>query len=123
MEKRAGRTGFAAVTILLVLVTAFFVSETVSSRTKTDVWETQDYMARARELTQEVGRQLAQEGFQNSGVMVTRVTEEDGSCVVTIWVHHRDIQRMGDAQKAALCDRIEGIPSPVEGYCFCARFH
>lgn len=123
MEKRAGRTGFAAVTILLMLVAAFFAGETASGRATGDAREGESYTAGARQLTREVAGLLAGEGLADSGVMVTRAVEEDGGYLCTVSVHHRDILRMSDEQKALLLERIENICSPAEGYRFCARFH
>lgn len=110
MERRAGMAGLVAVTILLVLIAAFFCVETVMSRTNLDAREMEEYyLAKEQELTREIREKLEEKGFENSGVMVTRVVETDGSRRYTVTVHHGRIDDMCDEEREKLLDELKEI--------------
>lgn len=110
MERRAGMAGLVAVTILLVLIAAFFCVETVMSRTDIDARELEEYyLAKEQELTREIRELLEEKGFENSGVMVTRVVEVDGSRRYTVTVHHGSIDDMCDEEREKLLEELEEI--------------
>lgn len=123
MEARTGRIRFVAMTVLLVLAAALLFGETVRSGTDLGVRETEEYyLEKERELTAEIRELLRQKGFANSGVMVTRVVEEDGSRRYTVTVHHGRIDDMNDAEREELLGCIE-VLSFADGNCsFTHRF-
>lgn len=110
MERRAGRAGFVAATILLVLIAAFFCVETVMSRTEINARELEEYyFAKEQELTREIRELLEQKGLENSGVMVTRVVETDCSRRYTVTVHHGRIDSMCDKEREKLLQELREI--------------
>lgn len=110
MVKRAGMAGFVAVTVILVLVTAFFCVKTVASSTDVNSREPEEYyLAKERKLTEDVRALLCREGFENSGVMVTRVVEEDGSRLYTVAVHHRRIDTIDEEDREQLLLQLESL--------------
>lgn len=110
MERRAGMAGFVAVTILLVLIAAFFCVETVMSRTNVDARELEEYyLSKEQELTREIRKVLEEKGFENIGVMVTRVVETDGSRRYTVTVHHGRIDDMCDDEREKLLEELKEI--------------
>lgn len=110
MERRAGMAGFVAVTILLVLIAAFFCVETVMSRTNVDARELEEYyLSKEQELTREIRKVLEEKGFENSGVMVTRVVETDGGRRYTVTVHHGRIDDMCDEEREKLLEELKEI--------------
>ena len=110
MERRAGMAGLVAVTILLVLIVAFFCVETVMSRTDMDARELEEYyLVKEQELTREIRTALEEKGFENSGVMVTRVVETDGSRRYTVTVHHGGIDDMCDEEREKLLEELKEI--------------
>lgn len=106
----AGMVGFVAVTMLVVLIAAFLRVETVMSRTAIDGRELEEYyLAREQELIQEIRGLLEERGFVNSGVMVTRVVESDGSRQYTVTIHHGRIDRMDDEERQSLLCELSEI--------------
>lgn len=110
MRKRAGNLGFVAVTILLVLLTAFCFAGTVASRTTLDSAELEGYYRQQEDqLVSRVRRFLEEQGFACSGVMLTRVVESDGSREYTLTVHHGEIDRMSASERDALAEKLAGL--------------
>lgn len=110
MRKRAGNLGFAAVTILLILLTALCFAGTVASRTTLDSSELEGYYRQQEEQLVSRARDfLEEQGFVYSGVMLTRVVEADGSRAYTLTVHHSEIDRMSAPEREALAERLEGL--------------
>ena len=103
MRGRAEGFGFAAATIILVLVAAFFCAGTVMCKTDFDAAELEQYYReKEAQLVKDTRAYLDEQGFSNSGVALTRVVEADGSRAYTVMVHHEDIDRMTGEEKAAL---------------------
>lgn len=110
MRKRAGSLGFAAVTIILVLLTALCFAGTAASRTTLGSAEREGYYRQQEDrLVSRARRFLEEEGFAYSGVMLTRVVEPDGSREYTLTVHHGEIDRMSAPERDALAERLAGL--------------
>lgn len=110
MDRNAGMAGFVAVTVILVLVTAFFCVETVMSSPGINSRNQEGYyLAKEQELTEDVRALLGREGFENSGVMVTRVVEEDGSRLYTVSVHHRRLDALDEEEREQLLRQLESL--------------
>lgn len=126
METRTGKAGkivFVAVTVLLVLATALLFGTTAKSETDIGIGETEEYyLAKERELTVEIAELLRQKGFENSGVMVTRVVEEDGSRRYTVTVHHGGIDDMSDEEREELLECLADLSFADDACSFTHRF-
>ena len=110
MERKAGMAGFVAVTVLLVLFAALLFGEIALSGTGVDERELEEYyQEREQELSGEIGEFLRKEGLENSGVMVTRVVEENGNRLYTVTVHHGRIDGMDAAERAELLGRLQEL--------------
>lgn len=110
MRKRTGNPGFVAVTIILVLLAAFCFAGTAASRTTLDSAELEGYYRQQEDqLVSRARRLLEEQGFANSGVMLTRVVEPDGSREYTLTVHHGEIDRMSASERDALVERLAGL--------------
>lgn len=110
MKERAGRIGFGAVTIFLILVTAFCCVGTVLSRTNLSARELEScYRAMEKQLVCGTGKILNEKGFQNSGIMLTHVTEEDGSRQYFLSVHHAGIRKLCGEDRQKLLAELEGF--------------
>lgn len=98
---------FGILTVLLVLIILFCMKGTVMSMGNAQRAEEdyryqaleQEYVAAAREY-------LNEQGFDDCGVMMTRVTDEGGSREYTVRIHHRRLQRMSPEEKDILEDRL-----------------
>lgn len=126
METRTGKAGkivFVAVTVLLVLATALLFGTKAKSGTDIGIGETEEYyLAKERELTVAIGELLRQKGFENSGVMVTRVVEEDGSRRYTVTVHHGLIDDMSDEEREKLLECLADFSFADDACSFTYRF-
>ena len=108
MERRTGSLGFWAVTIILVIVTAFCCVETVMSSTDISRQELENYYRECeRQLVEETREYLGQQGYTNSGVMLTRVVDVDGSREYTLHVHHSRITGLSSEEQEQLADRLQ----------------
>lgn len=123
MRKNAGSLGFWAATILLVLVAAFFVTATVRSRTALDRAELEGYYREKEEqFVRNARKYLNAQGYQNSGVMLTRVVGADGSRVYTVTLHHSDFDRLEEEEREALVRELSGLEFADENAVFCHKF-
>ena len=123
MRKKAGSLGFWAATILLVLVAAFFVTATVMSRTSLSRAELEGYYREKEEqLVREARKYLNAQGYQDSGVMLTRVVGADGSRVYTVTLHHSDFDRLEEAEREALVRKLAELEFADENAVFCHKF-
>lgn len=110
MERRTGIVSFVAGTVLLVLIAALFMGCTAMSRTAIGTRELEEYyLAKEQELTKDVRELLSAQGYENSGVMVTRVVEDDGHRLYTIAVHHKRIELLDDKEREMLLSQVENL--------------
>lgn len=121
MRKKAGSFGFVAATFILVLVAAFFFAGTVMSRTDFDAAELEGYYREKETLLLADTREyLNGHGFSNSGVMLTRVVDENGQRQYTITVHHGEIDRMTTDEREELAKELSELTFEDET---CAFYH
>ena len=108
MRRRAGRLRFRAVTIILIIVAAFCCTGTVMSRTGFSEQELENYY-REREgrLVEDVREYLGQKGYVNSGVMLTRVVDADGSREYTLSIHHGRITGLSEQERERLTGSLQ----------------
>lgn len=107
---RTGNIGFMTATVILVFATAYFCVGTVLSRTDLSTQELESYYYEMeQELVRDARRFLDQEGYANSGVMLTRVVDADGSRMYTLTVHHGIIDKMGEEDRQLLLAELEKI--------------
>lgn len=105
--RKTGSLKFAAATIILVLIAALSFAGTVMSRTNFSDSELEGYYRELEEqLVRDTRAYLNENGFSNSGVTLTRVVEADGSREYTVTVHHWQIDRMDEEEKAALSQAL-----------------
>lgn len=110
MERKAGMADFVAVTVFLVLIAVLLLGEKAWSGTDMDAWGLEEYyQKKEQDLTGEIGEFLKKEGLENSGIMVTRVVEENGSRLYTVTVHHGRIDAMDAAERAELLSRLQEL--------------
>lgn len=121
--ERAGMTGFWAVTVLFMLVAVLLCTETAVSGTDVGAKELEEYYREKEyELVADIRGMLQREGLENSGVMVTRVVEADGSRNYTVTVHHGDIDNMSEVERQQLLLRLEDLNFEGEGCTFSHQF-
>lgn len=110
MERRTGSLRFWAVTIILIIVTAFCCAGTVMSRTDFSERELENYYReRERQLVEDAKEYLRQRGYENSGVMLTRVVDGEGSREYTLSIHHGRITALSEEEQKQLADGLHDI--------------
>ncbi len=124
MKKRVrGTISFMAVTICLVLVTAFCVVQTVKSRRALDMQELECYyQAKEKEMVRETRDFLQEEGYKNSGVTLTRVVDNEGKRQYTMTIHHGKIDKMDERARESLKGELSALAFEEEGCSFSHTF-
>lgn len=114
------KKGFWIITVLLVLVIIFCVKGTVMSKGNNErakqnhYYATleQDYLERTRQI-------LHEEGYENCGINLTRVTYEDGRREYTVLLHHRRLERLSVEEKIDLENMLSQIEFQNKECSFC----
>ncbi len=98
---------FGIATILLILIIIFCVKGTVMSKGNPQrAQENIYYLGLEQEYVANMKAYLQERGFADCGVMMTRVTYEDGSREYKIQIHHRRIEGMSAADKLFLQEAL-----------------
>lgn len=123
MKEKTGSFGFAAATIMLVLVAALSFAGTAMCRTKGDgAGAERNYREKEAQLVKSTRAYLDYSGFDNSGVMLTRVVDGSGSRRYTVTIHHREIDRLEEAERENLARELSAFAFEDEGITFCYKF-
>lgn len=94
---------FGILTVLLVLIILFCMKGTAMSMGKTRLaGEDDHYQALEREYVTAAREYLKGQGFDDCGIMLTRMTGEGGRREYTVRIHHRRLQRMSPEEKSIL---------------------
>lgn len=102
MKKR-----FVLITVLLILVTVFCTTGTVMGMEKDATRVDEKYYKQMeKEYVKQVRNYLQEEGYENSGVTLTKVLFEDGSREYTLNVHHKRIDKLPESERNALRDTL-----------------
>ncbi len=101
------KKGFIGITFFLVLVIAFSVAGTVYSRDdKGHKIESEYYYELEQTYVEEMKAVLVEEGFLNSGVMLLRTVNEDGSRQYRINIHNSRFERLSEEEREALINEL-----------------
>lgn len=110
---------FLAFSALLVLLIAFFVTGTVSGQSADKLAvDEKYYVAMEKEYVCEIREYLNEQGFENSGVTLTRVVEADGSREYEIALHHKYLEKLEDSERSRLFEEIEAMAFDATGCIF-----
>ncbi|MBO5210282.1 MAG: hypothetical protein J6B68_13230 [Lachnospiraceae bacterium] len=121
MGKRNGL--FGVVTVLLVMVILFCTSQTVLSQEKADVRSQKKYYAAMeQEYLSGVKQMLTDMGYQNSGVTIRWVTDEEGSRIYTVMIHHQKIDNLSMQEQKLLQEKLSGTEFEDDNCIFVYEF-
>lgn len=73
-------------------------------------------------LVTDTRRYLAKAGYENSGVNLTRVVDEEGVRSHTLTIHHRRIDNMEEEQREELRRELDSLTFASEKCIFCHEF-
>lgn len=114
---------FVMVTVLIILSLWFFISEKVMSQNSGTVTVDEEaFLELEGNYLSQVKAYLEDEGFQNSGVALTRVVEEDGSRSYEITLHHKKLNKLSSEEQEELKENIEELAFGVSGCEFQIKF-
>ena len=110
---------FITVTIAFVLIATFCISATVVSQSHISEQVQDEYRkAREKEYVTALRSYLAQQGYHNSGVTLTSVTDTDGARTYTATIHHAEIDRLTEKERQDLRIRLEAFKSTIQNYIY-----
>lgn len=108
---------FVITTIILVLVTVFCTAGTVIGQDKDSVRVDEKYYREMeREYVKQVRYYLNDNGYENSGVALTKVLEADGSREYTLNVHHKRIDRLSKAEQKELEEALQTLAGTLNEF-------
>ena len=111
--------GFVVVTIILVVTIFMLATKTVQSSNYDDIREIEAYyQVLEKEYLTEVRGYLNDEGLVNSGVMITRVVEEDGGREYMVTIHHNRLDKFSEEEKSDLVEKLSGLAFEGENCSF-----
>lgn len=110
---------FRILTCLLLFVIVFCLKGIMMhERNEQRLEEKYHYLALEREYVKNTRKYLKEQGLDNCGVMMTRVTKEDGSREYTVRIHHRKLGQMDGREKSALEDVLSQAEFGIEACVF-----
>ncbi|MCM1127601.1 MAG: hypothetical protein NC429_14170 [Lachnospiraceae bacterium] len=112
-----------AITILLVVIGALFLSMAAHSQSEKLVKEQKEYYKTLEQEYVEALRNLLEEqGYSNSGITMNRVIEEDGTTQYIVTIHHGRIEHLDDKEKSDLLSKCEEVEFPERDCSFYHKF-
>ncbi len=101
--------------IAAMIVICFCITGTVYSKEKQSRKEQEQYYRSVEAAyLSEVREWLGENGYENSGVTMTKVIEEDGSREYTLSVHHHKISNLEEGEQTSLKNELTGMDNPME---------
>ncbi len=108
-------TLFITVTIAFVLIATFCISATVASQSHISERAQDEYRkAQEKEYVTALRSYLAGQGYHNSGITLTSVTDIDGSRTYTATIHHAGIDRLAENKRQDLKIQLADLPTAIE---------
>lgn len=103
-------------TVLVVIGLAFFVSGTVLSQTEEAfIKDEATLRVLEKEYVSAVREYLEKQGFEDSGVTLTWITQEDGSRCYEILLHHRKMNTLDLTEREELFTEVRKLAFEVAG--------
>ncbi len=102
------KTGkFVFITFLLIVITAFLTVGTVKSQSKQEIKNSEAYYTEMEhEYIKVIRDYLREEGYANSGVMLTRTVWEDGRREYHITIHNSRFEKLEEEEKENLTKEL-----------------
>lgn len=106
---------FIMITLTLIFITTFSVTGTVLSRSRDlgDI-DAQSRRTIENQYVAQIRAQLKQQGYDNAGITMTRVTEENGRNDYQVLIHHRRMNKLSVWEKNILTDYLGETVFPLE---------
>lgn len=116
-------TFFILFTVCTVLFIIFCITDTVLYGDRAGIREEELYYSGLEErLVTDTRSFLTAAGFENSGVNLKRVVDEEGKREYTLIIHHRRIDSMDEEQREELRRKLDSMVNTSEICIFCHEF-
>lgn len=110
VERIKSRTGMIAVTVVLILISAFCIAGTVKGQSKDAFRENDGYYSRLEEdYLEQVRKVLKEEGYANSGLTLTFSRDVKGEKTYLLKIHNRRFENLDKSEKQEILDRISQV--------------
>lgn len=114
---------FLGVTIGMVLFLAFCITETAKCQSSSDFKADREYYREwEQKYVREVREYLAEQGYENSGVMLTYISGGENTRKYTITVHNEKINELPEEKKTILKNSILSMAFKIPGCTFSQEF-
>lgn len=112
-----------AISVICLTVTVFCVLGIMMGKNgRVDRPEEKQYREMEKSYVSEIRKLLEEEGYENSGITMTWVTDETGERIYTVTIHHGRIDKLSKAEKRALMEECRAIEFPDKECGFCHKF-
>lgn len=102
MRRQAvSNVAFYVVTVVLILIIVLCVGGTARSESRDEAQRVENRV-QEQQLLKDVRQYLKNNGYTNSGVTLTYVTDADGDPEYTFTIHHKRINYMSEEEREAL---------------------
>ena len=103
--------GFALFTAVLVMITVLCMTGTVMGQNQDKLGMSDEYYHdMEKEYVKQTRDRLNVLGYENAGVSMTMITNEDGSHEYTVSIHHARIDAMDETRQEILLAELKKIP-------------
>ena len=103
---------FVIITIILSGIIIFCTTQTVLAQSKSNItMDAKQYRKMEQDYVRKVRDYLNEEGYENSGVTLTKVMENDTSKSYTLKIHHKRMEYLDTSQKEQLVSELFQIES------------
>lgn len=106
---------FIMATVILVVIISLLFKGTVQGMSKTDSSDSMEkyYISLEKEYVSNVKTRLADAGYANAGVMLTKVILADGNREYTLSINHKKIAELGEDIQP-ITDIVKNVELPIE---------
>jgi len=119
MKNTTKNITFIAATIALVLISAFFITKTVRGQADHEMIACEKYyQVLEQEYVSEIRVYLNEQGFENSGVTLTRVLDEKGIREYRITLHHKYLEKLSEEERNEIFGAIKNMAFENTGCIF-----
>lgn len=119
MKNSVKNMAFITATIILILCSAFFITKTVRGQVDSETAANEKYYrVLEQEYVSEIRKYLNEQGFENSGVTLTRVVDECGDRDYQVTLHHEYLKKLSAEERERIFSEIRALAFQEDGCIF-----
>lgn len=104
------RYRFYMLTIMIVFVLFSLVTMQVKGQGELDFAADREYYEQLEDnYTQRIQNLLADKGYRNAGITMTKIYQTDGSREYTVQIHHKRIDQLEEGEKILLLNELAAV--------------